>query len=89
MRGFGLAAFICGAGVHIVLPFPPHDETPLHLPCVPTMARRHREYAMAGNFHPFTAVKVLYVPNEFSQSIALALQELVGKRATEVLPALE
>ena len=40
-------------------------------------------------FHPFTAVKNLYVSKEFAQCIAPALQELVGERVTEVLPALE
>jgi hypothetical protein len=40
-------------------------------------------------FHPFTAVKNLYVSKEFTQCIAAALQELVGERATGVLPALE
>ena len=38
---------------------------------------------------PFTAVKVLYVFEEFAQGIAQALQELVGDRAMEVLPALQ
>jgi hypothetical protein len=40
-------------------------------------------------FHPFTAVKNLYVSKEFAQCIAAALQELVGGRVTDVLPALE
>ena len=40
-------------------------------------------------FRPFTAVKKLYVIKEFAQHIAPALQELVGERVTEVLPALE
>jgi len=38
---------------------------------------------------PFTAVKTLYVSKEFTPRIAPALQELVGERATEVLPALQ
>ena len=37
---------------------------------------------------PFTAVKNLYLPKEFAQGIAAALQELVGGR-TEVLPSLQ
>ena len=37
---------------------------------------------------PFTAVKDLYISREFSWRIAPALQELVGERAIEVLPAL-
>jgi hypothetical protein len=40
-------------------------------------------------FHPFTAVKNLYISKEFAQYIAPALQELVGERVTDVLPALE
>jgi hypothetical protein len=39
--------------------------------------------------HPFTAVKDLYLSREFAPHIALALQELVGGRAMEVLPALQ
>ena len=42
-----------------------------------------------GNFRPFNAVKNLYVAKEMAQHIALALQELVGERATVVLPVLE
>jgi hypothetical protein len=42
-------------------------------------------------FHPFTAVKELYVSLIFETHVALALQELVevGERVTEVLPALQ
>ena len=40
-------------------------------------------------FHPFTAVTDLYLSTEFTQHIAPALQELVGERVTEVLPALQ
>jgi hypothetical protein len=40
-------------------------------------------------FHPFTAVKKLYISHEFAEYIAPALQELVRDRATDVLPALE
>jgi hypothetical protein len=42
-------------------------------------------------FYPFTSVKNLYVSKEGAQRIAtaLALQALVGERATEVFPALE
>jgi hypothetical protein len=40
-------------------------------------------------FHPFTAVKDLYIASEFTSRITLALQELVGERVTEVLPALQ
>jgi hypothetical protein len=38
---------------------------------------------------PFTAVKTLYVSEKLMPRIASALQELVGERATEVLPALQ
>jgi hypothetical protein len=38
---------------------------------------------------PFTAVKNLYLSEEFSQGIAAALEELTGGRITEVLPSLE
>jgi hypothetical protein len=38
-------------------------------------------------FHPFTAVRCLYIDSEFTPQIASALQEL-GERVTEVLPAL-
>jgi hypothetical protein len=39
--------------------------------------------------HPFTAVKDLYICRIFTPQIANALQELVGERVTEVLPALQ
>jgi hypothetical protein len=40
-------------------------------------------------FHPFTAVKGLYVPSKITPFIVLALQELVGEGVAEVLPALQ
>jgi hypothetical protein len=40
-------------------------------------------------FHPFTAVKSLYISREFVPRIAPALRELVGERVTEALPALQ
>ena len=39
--------------------------------------------------HPFKAVKNLYLSKQFIPRIAPALQELVGSRTTEILPALE
>ena len=39
--------------------------------------------------HPFTSVKSLYISQEFAPRIAYSLQDLVGERVTEVLPALE
>ena len=39
--------------------------------------------------HPFTALKILYISKEFVPRILPALQELVGDRTTEVLPALQ
>ncbi len=38
---------------------------------------------------PFTTVKTLYLSRDITSRIAPALQELVGERATEVLPALQ
>ena len=38
---------------------------------------------------PFTAVIILYLSGEFAPGIAVALQELVGARITEVLPSLQ
>ena len=40
-------------------------------------------------FQPFIAVKNLYVSEKFVRCIALALQDLVGERVTDVLPALK
>ena len=39
--------------------------------------------------HPFTSVRNLYLSEEMARRIVPALQELVGDRATEVLPTLE
>jgi hypothetical protein len=39
--------------------------------------------------HPFTGVKNLYLSKEFVPRVAPYLQELVGGRTTEVLPALQ
>ena len=39
--------------------------------------------------HPFTAVKNLYLSQKLAPRIAPALQELVGERVNEVLPALQ
>jgi hypothetical protein len=39
--------------------------------------------------HPFSGVKNLFLSQEFAPRIAPALQELVGERAIEVLPALQ
>jgi hypothetical protein len=40
-------------------------------------------------FRPFTAVKHLYISRDFMPRVAPALQELVGERVIEVLPALQ
>jgi hypothetical protein len=40
-------------------------------------------------FHPFTAVKHLYLSSEFAPRIAPALQEFAGERAIEALPTLQ
>ena len=42
-----------------------------------------------GLLQPFTAVKNLYLSEEFATHIAPAMQELVGDRTTKVLPALQ
>ena len=42
-----------------------------------------------GLLHPFTSVKNLYLSEEIARRIVPALQDLVGERATEVLPTLE
>ena len=42
-----------------------------------------------GLLHPFTAVKNLYLSEQYALRIGPALQELVGGRTTEVLPALQ
>ena len=39
--------------------------------------------------HPFTAVKDLFVSKDFAPCVVLVLQELLGERVTEVLPALQ
>jgi hypothetical protein len=39
-------------------------------------------------FHPFIAVRNLYVAKQFIPFVAAALQELTGKRTMEVLPVL-
>jgi hypothetical protein len=39
-------------------------------------------------FEPFTAIRSLYVSESLIPFIALALQQLIGERATEVLPNL-
>ena len=39
--------------------------------------------------HSFTAVKDLYISREFTPRIAPTLQELIGERVTEALPALQ
>ena len=39
--------------------------------------------------HPFAVVKDLFICKNFTPRIAPILQELVGERATEVLPALQ
>jgi hypothetical protein len=40
-------------------------------------------------FQPFTAAKNLYLSKEFAPRIVPSLQDLVGERATEVLPTLQ
>jgi len=40
-------------------------------------------------FHPFTALKDLYLDNKFAPLVAPALQEPVGERGTEILSGLQ
>jgi hypothetical protein len=42
-----------------------------------------------GLLRPFTAVKNLYISEEFQENMVDALQELVGGRTTDVLPSLQ
>ncbi|KAH9160763.1 hypothetical protein EDB89DRAFT_1375053 [Lactarius sanguifluus] len=56
----------------------------------------YREYGEFGDdlqwlelLRPFTAVKALSVQAKLSRSVALALKDVTGARAAEVLPALE
>ena len=57
--------------------FPPHWQEDIENSEWPELLR------------PFTSVKNLSLSQEFVPRIALALQELVGERVAEVLPALE
>ena len=73
------------------------------LPLLPTLdlhidGNPHYQQHWQGNvenalwlrlLHPFTSVKHLYLSEEIARHIVPALQELVGIRATEVLPTLE
>ena len=84
-----MATFIAGASLYTVLVHPVYVGRPLHLHAPTSVARLGRpdtERAMAGTF---TAVKNLYLSDEFAPRIAPALRELVGGRTTEVLPALQ
>jgi hypothetical protein len=44
---------------------------------------------MVRKFHPFTSATDLYISSELTEHIEPALEELVGERVTEVLPALQ
>jgi hypothetical protein len=90
-----LAAFVCGAGLQLVLPSGSHSHgrTPNILePEDRSSPPRWQDDIESSQWlellHPFTAVKALYISQEFAPRIALALQELVGERVTEVLLAL-
>jgi hypothetical protein len=61
----------------------------LYIYCLPQWQDNAEGLQWLEFFHPFTGVKNLYVAQIFSRFIALALQDLVGERVTEVLPALE
>jgi hypothetical protein len=53
-----------------------------------TRLRRHCGWNYYGHLMAFIAVKKLYLCKISAGRIVLALQELVGGRATEVLPSL-
>ena len=72
---------------------PPLPTLDLHIDGIP-----HDRQHWQGNvenalwlqlLHPFTSVKNLYLSEEITRCVVPALQELVGERATEVLPTLE
>ena len=57
----------------------------------PHWPRRNREQPVAHwleHLHPFTAVKDFYRSTAFVPGIVSTLQDLVGERVNEVLPAL-
>jgi hypothetical protein len=58
--------------------------------CLPSQLRdEFKNTQWLEIFRPFTDLRNLYMAKEFTKSIAAALQELVGERATDVLPSLE
>jgi hypothetical protein len=76
---------------------PPLPTLDLHIRGNPHNGSHYRQH-WQGNvdnalwlrlLHPFTSVKNLYLSEEIAGRIFPALQELVGDRATEVLPNLE
>jgi hypothetical protein len=91
-----LANFVIGAGLHLLLASPFQVGGSLHLrgdKIATKLEGQHREYAMAGTvvsiYHYQGSLPVLYLSEKIAPRIAPALEELVGDRATEVLPALQ
>ena len=65
---------------HLYIHWPPH---------LPSRWQDNIENIWLEIFHPFANVKNLYISKTFVRCIALALQELVRERVTDVLPTLE
>ena len=93
MRTVKSTAFVSGAGLQLDLP-------QALIPTVKSLYIQSRFLQLHWQddiessqwlelFYPFTAVKDLYLFREFVPRIAPVLQELVGERVTEVLPALQ
>ena len=93
MQTLRLAAWISRTGLYLVLPSGPHPYggTPLHPRRFfrTTLARRHRQKPMAEIFTPPYRRKGSLLSWKFVPHIAPALQELVGERVAEMLPALQ
>jgi hypothetical protein len=51
--------------------------------------RQHEDMELQESFHPFVAVKNIYVCKTLAYCIASALQKFVGESVTDLLPALE
>ena len=80
---------------HIITSFLPSlstlEDFYIHEGQYPRLCRQNNIDIMAWLelLHPFAGVKNLYLFNQFMSHIAPVLQELVGGRLTEVLPALQ
>ena len=75
-------------------PLPTVENLQLGLSTKPVCSELYWKYDVDDDrwlvlLRPFTAVKILYLSEEFQPNMAFALQELVGDRATEVLHSLQ